>query len=186
MSILVNNAGWGLPCPLDETDYQELEGIINLNIGPYVYLTRSLLPRMLKREKRSGIIFNASFAAEVVLPCHATYSASKVFVDHFAKCLAFENPDKIDVLVYKPNLVESNLVRRKPSFGILSSKEAASSALDKMGWDLETEGHWRHVVVNGRLKLMRALLPEKMNMRLINQQLRPIAKIVKAENRNRP
>ena len=63
VSILVNNAGWATICPLAEVEYQELENMVNLNIGPHVYLTRALLPRMLKREKRSGIIFNASIAA---------------------------------------------------------------------------------------------------------------------------
>lgn len=95
--------------------------MINLNIGPYVYLTRNLLPRMLKREKRSGIIFNASIGADISVPCNSTYCGSKAFADHFAKSLAYENPEKIDVLSYKPNTVQSNLVKMKPSFAVLTA-----------------------------------------------------------------
>ena len=91
VSILVNNAGWGVPCPFDEVGYDELENTINLNVGPYVYLTRALIPGMLKREKRSGIIFNASIAAEFINPGVSAYSGSKAFVDQFAKSVAYEN-----------------------------------------------------------------------------------------------
>ena len=48
-----------------------------------------MLPRMLKRELRSGIIFTASIAAEFITPCLSTYSATKAFVNHFAESLAF-------------------------------------------------------------------------------------------------
>ena len=119
-------------------DYEELENIVNLNVGPYVYLTRALLPRMLKREKRSGIIFNASIAAEFTTPCLSTYTGSKAFIDHFVKSLAYENPDKIDVLSYKPSYVQSNLAKIKPSFSVLTAEEGADSALDKLGWDVHT------------------------------------------------
>ena len=138
---------------------------------------------MVKREKRSGIIFNASYAAELVLPYHAIYSASKVFVDHFTKCLAFENPDKIDVLSYKPNLVSSNLLKMEPSFGVLTALEAAGSALDKLGWDIETEGHWRHVVTNTPLKLMTSVLPEKTNMEMIGQYMLSLSENMKPEDK---
>ena len=94
-----------------------------------------MLPRMLKRELRSGIIFTASIAAEFITPCLSTYSATKAFVDHFAKSLAFESTHKIDVLSYRPFTVQSNSLKAPPSFSILKASEAANSALDKLGWD---------------------------------------------------
>lgn len=152
--------------------------MINLNIGPYVYLTRNILPRMLKRDKLSGIIFTASIAADFITPCIATYSGTKAFVDHFAKCLAYENPDKIDVLSFKPFTVQSNAVRMEPSFSVLTAKEAANSALDKLGWDIETEGHWRHKYVNAKRRAKIRLTPEKTLMRNMNQRMRRIAKAI--------
>ena len=88
-----------------------------------MYLTRALLPQMLKWENRSGIILNASVTADFILPCVATYGASKAFVDQFAQCLAFENIDKIDVLSYTPSMVQSNAVKLKPRFEILSRRK---------------------------------------------------------------
>ena len=176
----MNNAGFGGVSPIEDADYEELEGTINLNIGPYVYLTRALLPRMLQREKRSGIIFNASIAAEFFTPCLAPYCGSKAFVDQFAKSLAYENVEKIDVLSYKPNLVESNMVKLKPNFNVLTAIEAANSALDKLGWDVETEGHWRHVYLNSKIKTMMTLFPLKKSMEMTNKRMRGFAKQAKA------
>ena len=135
---------------------------------------------MLKREKRSGIIFVASIAADFIIPCHGIYSASKAFVDHFGKCLAHENPHKIDVLSYKPNLVQSNMVPLESSFGVLKIKEAASSALDKLGWDIETEGNWRHVLMNVPPKLTRWLLPQSVDMERQRRYITSLDKQVKA------
>ena len=174
-----------MPSPLDEADYQDLENMVNLNIGPYVYLTRALLPRMLKREKRSGIIFNGSIAAAFVSPSMSIYSGSKAFVDHFTKCLAYENPNKIDVLSYKPNMVETNLVKIKSSFFVLTPTEAANSALDKLGWDVETEGHWRHACLNAKMRAKRSVLPERVSMEISNKRMRQFAEMIKGANRNK-
>ena len=124
---------------------------------------------MLKREKRSGIIFNASIAADFVLPCNAIYTGSKSFVDKFARCLAFEHPGKIDVLSYKPSRVSSNLFKVEPRFDVLTPTQAASSAMDKLGWDTETQGHWRHVLTNAPLKLFTSILPEKTSMEILRK-----------------
>ena len=100
-------------------------------------------------------------------------------MDHFAKSLAYEHPEKIDVLSYKPFTVQSNLVRLDPSFSVLTAKEAANSALDKLGWDVETVGHWRHKVVNFQTQSIMSLIPYKARARMMNKALRVIAKAQK-------
>ena len=112
----------------------------------------------------------------------AAYCGSKAFVDHFAKCLAYENPERIDVLSYKPFTVQSNLVKMEPSFSVLTATEAASSALDKLGWDVDTEGHWRHKVVNFQSKSMMSLIPYKTRVAMLNKALRGISKARKEQN----
>ena len=67
--------------------------MIKTNIGPYVYLTRSILPRMLKRDKKSGIIFTSSIGSQRIAPCLSTYVATKAFNDHFSQSLAYELVD---------------------------------------------------------------------------------------------
>ena len=71
-------------------------------MAPYVYMTRALLPKMLEREKRGAIIFTSSVGGLFPLPYLTTYAGTKAFNKHFAEGLAYENPEKIDVLAYTP------------------------------------------------------------------------------------
>lgn len=80
----MNNAGVGDISPLFEAEYSELEKVLNINVAHSVYLTRNLVPRMLKREKRSAVIFTTAFCANYPHPALATYAATKRFNDHFA------------------------------------------------------------------------------------------------------
>ncbi len=106
------------------------------NMGPYVYLTRSILPSMLKREKRSGIIFTSSIGANYTIPGMATYAASKTFNDSFGRSLAYEVYEKVDVLSFKPAHVNTKMNPNALSFSVLSPEEAVHGALDKLGWDI--------------------------------------------------
>lgn len=118
--------------------------MVKTNIGPYVYLTRNILPRMLKRQKKSGIVFTSSVTACFPFPVLSTYAASKAFNDHFGKSLAYEVTDKVDVLSFKPLGVSSNMYKNAPSFKVLTPIEAANGALNSLGYEIETTGHWRH------------------------------------------
>ena len=63
---------------------------------------------MLKRKKRSGVVFVSSIIASAPLPCLATYAATKAFSVHFSGSLASEISDKVDVLTYLPNMVATS------------------------------------------------------------------------------
>lgn len=66
---------------------------------------------MLKRTKKSAIIFTSSIGADFTIPGFATYSATKAFDDHFSQSLAYELVDKVDVLSFLPNAVSSNMYK---------------------------------------------------------------------------
>ena len=182
VSLLINNAGYANLCPFDEEEYTELERMIKTNIGPYVYITRAILPRMLKRDKKSGIIFTSSVAAKVTLPCLSTYAATKAFNDHFGQSLAYELVDQVDVLSFLPNAVATNMNRNSPSFSTLTPAEAAQGALDALGREIETEGYWRHAVHNKRQRLAMCFFPKSMVMAGINKRMRGAAKMIKERN----
>ena len=74
--------------------------------------------------------------------------------------------------------MQSNSVRMEPSFSVLTAKEAANSALDKLGWDIETEGHWRHVMINFKRRASMSLASEKSRMRASNERMRKIAEAI--------
>lgn len=87
IGMVINNAGVITMNPLSEENPVTLHNLVNTNIGPYVYLTHELLPRLKKREKKSAILFTSSNASSNVRPYMAAYSASKTFNDIFAQRL---------------------------------------------------------------------------------------------------
>lgn len=86
VSILVNNAGYGLSGDFDRYTQEELVNMLDLNIIMLTKLTYIFMP-MLKRQKQSYILNIASIAAYQAVPYLSLYSASKSFVLSFSRGL---------------------------------------------------------------------------------------------------
>lgn len=108
VNILVNNAGFGLEGPFVETDWEEEDGMIRLNILTLTGLTKYFIPFMLEQGK--GKILNvASTAAFLPGPYMSVYYASKAYVVSFSKALAYELKGKnitVSVLCPGPTKTE--------------------------------------------------------------------------------
>ena len=79
ISLLVNNAGFGLIGRFAELDPERQRGMIDLNVGALTELCRGVAPQMIAR--KSGAILNvASTAAFQPGPKMAVYFATKAFV----------------------------------------------------------------------------------------------------------
>ena len=103
--ILINNAGTFEPGSLvDEPDGQ-IEQMLQINFLSAYYLTRVLLPGMIKR--KSGHIFNiSSIAALQAYPHGGSYSISKFALSGFSKNLREElKPFAIKVTTIYPGAV---------------------------------------------------------------------------------
>jgi len=90
IDVLVNNAGVGLYGPLDEQDANELDRMLQLNMGALATLTRLALPGM--RQRRWGRILNVGSIVgyQPGAPRMAAYYATKAYVLSFSKGLARE------------------------------------------------------------------------------------------------
>lgn len=98
---------------------------------PYAMLARFIIPVMLERNTRSGIIFVSSLGIEMsCTPINAIYMATKAFDDSLSRGLAYEFESKIDIMSLKPGYVESNMSKMKKGLEAISAKESASSALN--------------------------------------------------------
>jgi short-subunit dehydrogenase len=86
VDFLINNAGFGDVGAFARADPARLAGMVHLNAGAVVDLTRAFLPGMLERD-RGRIINVASTAAFQPCPFFAVYSASKAFVLTFTEAL---------------------------------------------------------------------------------------------------
>ena len=89
VDYLINNAGFGDYGFFVDSDWNKQLQMINLNITALTYLTRLLLPAMLKRG--SGKIMNiASTASFLPGPLMSIYYASKAYVLHFSEAISNE------------------------------------------------------------------------------------------------
>lgn len=107
IDLLVNNAGLALG--LDkayEADFTDWMTMINTNIVGLTYLTRQVLPDMVKRN--SGMIINlGSTAGTIPYPGANVYGASKAFVKQFSLNLRADLAGtKIRVTNIEPGLCE--------------------------------------------------------------------------------
>ena len=90
IDILVNNAGAGLYGSFADQDPQQLEKMVQVNVGALTGLARLALPRM--RERGWGRILNVAsvVAYQPGAPYMAVYYATKAYVLSFSKGLARE------------------------------------------------------------------------------------------------
>ena len=108
VDILVNNAGIFLPGEIHKEKTGLLEKQIETNLYSAYYLTRAIVPLMLKQ--KSGYIFNmCSIASIIAYPNGGSYSISKFALYGFSKVLREEMKDKgIRVSAVLPGATWSN------------------------------------------------------------------------------
>ncbi|HYX37192.1 MAG TPA: SDR family oxidoreductase [Oligoflexus sp.] len=88
--VLVNNAGSGVYGPFLDSNIDDVQGMLNLNIDALVHLTWLYGRKM--RERKNGYIMQvASTGAFQPLPNYAAYAASKSFVLNFSRAFNYES-----------------------------------------------------------------------------------------------
>lgn len=93
ISVLVNNAGFGLWGSFERLSMVDQQNMINLNISTLTSLTYHILPFLIKN-KRSYILQIASTAAYQPVPSLAVYAASKAYVLSLSRSLHHELKSK--------------------------------------------------------------------------------------------
>ncbi|WP_295673881.1 SDR family oxidoreductase [uncultured Mucilaginibacter sp.] len=112
LSILVNNAGYGLWGHFDQLGLPEQMNMLNLNINAVVELTHYLLPA-LKTQKQSYILNVASTAAYQAVPTLALYSASKAFILSYSRAIRYELKDTpVSVSCLCPGPTDTGFIAR--------------------------------------------------------------------------
>ncbi|MEM8526103.1 MAG: SDR family oxidoreductase [Bacteroidota bacterium] len=89
IDVLVNNAGYGLSGPIEETSLAEAKAQLDVNFFGAVLMTQAVLPHM--RANNGGIIINISSIGGLTgMPFQAFYSASKFALEGFTEALRIE------------------------------------------------------------------------------------------------
>ncbi|WP_235005415.1 SDR family NAD(P)-dependent oxidoreductase [Pedobacter nyackensis] len=89
LSVLINNAGYGLWGDFEQLDLNAQMNMLALNINTVLSLTHHLLP-LLKQQKQSYILNLSSTAAYQAVPTLALYAASKSFILSYSRALRYE------------------------------------------------------------------------------------------------
>jgi len=89
IDVLVNNAGFGAPAPVELTAPETVQSLFQTNTIGTLEMVQAVLPQM--RQRRAGVIINVTSTVTVKpLPVIGVYRASKAAVNAFTESLAIE------------------------------------------------------------------------------------------------
>jgi short-subunit dehydrogenase len=124
VSILVNNAGYGLSGPFEKYTAETHAEMLHLNIVTLVCLTRLFLPE-LRKQPAAYMLNIGSSAAYQAVPFLSAYAASKSFVLNFSRGLRGElKGTNVSVTCVCPGPTDTNFVNRA-NIGEKGQKAAA-------------------------------------------------------------
>ena len=104
ISVLVNNAGFGVHGDFLGQDPERLAGMIQLNVVAVVEMTQ-VFGRVMAEQGGGRILQVASIAGLAPLPSYAVYAATKSFVLNFSEAISLELHDrKVSVTVLMPGV----------------------------------------------------------------------------------
>lgn len=127
VSILVNNAGYGLWGMFENLTFASQQNMMMLNMHTLVTLTYLFLP-MLKKQNKAFILNIASTAAYQAVPALGVYAASKAFVLSFSRSLRYElKSSNISVTCLSPGATTTNFTNRSG----MKSSDSMQAMADK-------------------------------------------------------
>ncbi|MDX6316813.1 MAG: hypothetical protein QOD35_213 [Nocardioidaceae bacterium] len=145
---LVNNAGEGIPGPLEMVDLAQLREQLEVNVVGQVAVTQAAL--VLLRRAKGRIVFVGSIGGKVAVQFAGPYHASKYAIEAIGDCLRQElAPDGLAVAIVEPGPISTGiwdkaveridgLLARTPEVDryrerLLSLRESLQSADEKGG-----------------------------------------------------
>ena len=111
IDVLVNNAGYDLFGPLEESSLEEIKQQFEKNFFGVIRTTKAVIPTMRKQGK--GTIINVSSVGGKVglLPFLTAYHASKFAIEGFTESLRQELDDfNINIILIEPGYVRSGFL----------------------------------------------------------------------------
>ena len=106
--ILINNAGTNRPAKLVDTNIDDFDYVMSLNVRSVINLTKLVVKKMLDSNLKGSIINVSSQMGHVGGPNRTTYCSSKFAIEGFTKSLAIElGPEGIRVNAICPTFIQT-------------------------------------------------------------------------------
>ena len=146
ISLLINNVGIDSLLQFKDMSPQLLKNMISVNVLSTVMMTRTLLPKLRNRKRKSGIVNISSTAGSRPTTYVAPYSATKAFINMLGAALRKENRGLIDFMTVRPYEVSTEMTRNKGADSMtITAEQCAEGVLDELARGKEvTAGHWNH------------------------------------------
>ncbi|MCG2613271.1 SDR family NAD(P)-dependent oxidoreductase [Terrimonas sp. NA20] len=182
LTVVVNNAGYGLNDPFEQLSIEEQFGIIDVNIKAQLAITHELLPVL--RRKKSFLLNVCSTTVYQPVPYLAVYAASKAFVLSFNQSLRYELRGSTVSLSYlSPGSTDTDFVvraRMKPhTLKTAERFNMTPGAVAKIAIDGLFKG--KEEIVPGFLNKLNARLPKFFPLPFIRKIAASIYEPRKAE-----
>ncbi|CAG5079866.1 SDR family NAD(P)-dependent oxidoreductase [Parvicella tangerina] len=179
---VVNNAGIIQPfIDVKDLDFQQIEKVMNVNFYGPLYLTKALLPRLLKRPE-AHILNVSSMGGFIPFPGQAIYGASKAAVKLLTEALYAELLNtKVGVTLAFPGAIDTNIMsnsglatkeeeaksKREAKFNALPADKAAAQMIKAI------EKNKLHVLIGKDAKMMNFLyrLAPRRAINMITKQM---------------
>jgi uncharacterized protein len=171
-SLLVHSAGFGRYGHFCDIECQASCDIIRLNVLSVMQITHAWANFVKSSAiENPKVIFIASAAAFLPIPCSSAYAASKACLLSFAEAFRFEEKGNIDVLTVCPGHFATNFQRRATltPLGSPSTEEArvvAEQIIKRIGKKgVYTPFPWNWILP------LRKLVPKTFLMKVLEKQL---------------
>ncbi|SBT75981.1 steroid dehydrogenase, putative [Plasmodium ovale] len=136
IGVLINNVGISYPHPLyfHEMETQLIEQLVNVNLMSSYFMTKLVLPIMIKKKKGLILYTSSGVTALQSSPLYAIYASVKDGICSFANSLSVElREHNIQVQCHVPLFIVTKLSKiRKPSLFVPTSDVYAQSVIQKM------------------------------------------------------
>ncbi|XP_050375114.1 very-long-chain 3-oxoacyl-CoA reductase 1-like [Argentina anserina] len=151
VGVLINNAGMAYPYArfFHEVDLELMENIIKLNLVAATWVTKAVLPGMLKKKK--GAILNISSISAYLPsnPLYTLYSTTKAYISVFSRCISLEYKQKgIDIQCQTPLCVATRMTKHLngPSWLMASPEKFCKASVRWIGYEPMCNPYWWHSV----------------------------------------
>ena len=131
VDLVVNNAGVGLGCRVDEMRYEDLEWLMNINFWGVVHGTLAFLP-LLKKAEQGHLVNISSVFGMVGIPTQSAYNAAKFAVRGFTESLRQEMAgSKVHVCCVHPGGIKTNIARNARTLDPDSTPDERAALFEK-------------------------------------------------------